>query len=114
MRRASAVLFACLAAAVAAHGQSLPESDYALQCQGCHGASGAGVPGHVPPLTGVAALLATPAGRTRLLAVPGVRGASLSDERLARLLEWTAMRFGPATAARTFAPLEAAEVGRLR
>jgi mono/diheme cytochrome c family protein len=71
------------------------ETDYALQCRGCHGPDGAGVPGLVPSLRGVAELLATPAGRARLLAVPGVRQASLSDERLAALLVWLAAPASP-------------------
>ena len=86
------LLSAWLSASAAA---ASPETDYALQCRGCPGPEGAGVPGLVPPLSGVAELLATPAGRARLLAVPGVRQASLSDERLAELLAWVATRFAP-------------------
>jgi cytochrome c553 len=100
--------------AVASAAVASPETDYALQCRGCHGPTGAGVPGHVPPLTGVAELLATPAGRARLLAVPGVRQASLSDERLAALLGWVALRFAPAGAERNTPALTGAEVRRLR
>lgn len=113
MRVTLATLLACLAA-VGATAQSAPESDYALQCRGCHGADGSGVPGHVPSLAGVAALLETPTGRARLLAVPGVRQSSLSDERLAVLLGWVALRFAPTESASTFPPLSAAEVERLR
>jgi len=113
MRGAPATLLACLVAGGAA-AQSLPETDYTLQCRGCHGADGAGVPGQVPPLSGVAELLETPAGRARLLAVPGVRQSSLSDERLARMLEWVALRFAPAEGAASFPPLTAQEVERLR
>lgn len=113
MRRAIVLALACLAAGAAA-AQASPETDYALQCRGCHGAAGAGVPGHVPPLSGVAELLATPGGRARLLTVPGVRQASLSDERLAALLEWVAVRFAPAGAERAAPALTGEEVRRLR
>jgi cytochrome c553 len=113
VRRLLAIGVAGLVAQAAA-GQSQVATDYALQCQGCHGAQGAGVPGHVPSLTGVAALLATPAGRARLLAVPGVRQSSLSDERLAALLEWAALRFAADGEPPSFAPLTAEEVARLR
>jgi cytochrome c553 len=113
VRGALATLLVCVAAGGAA-AQSVPETDYALQCRGCHGADGTGVPGHVPPLTGVAALLETPAGRVRLLSVPGVRQSSLSDERLARLLEWVALRFASTESTPTFLPLSAAEIERLR
>jgi cytochrome c553 len=110
MKRALATLLAALAAGTGAAAS--PETDYALQCRGCHGAEGKGVPGRVPGLAGMAALLETPAGRARLLAVPGVRQASLSDERLAALLVWVADRFAPPGAAP--ATLDATEVGRLR
>jgi mono/diheme cytochrome c family protein len=111
MTRALATLLAALTAGTGAG--AAPETDYALQCRGCHGAEGAGVPGRVPGLAGMAALLETPAGRARLLAVPGVRQASLSDERLAALLVWAADRFAPERA-EPAAPLDAAEVRRLR
>ena len=113
MRLASAILLALLAAE-GATAQSALETDYALQCRGCHGADGAGVPGHVPSLAGVAALLQTPEGRARLLAVPGVRQSSLSDERLAALLGWVAVRFAPAESTPSFPALGASEVERLR
>jgi cytochrome c553 len=113
MTRAWTIALACLAASAAA-AQSPAEVDYALQCRGCHGADGAGVAGHVPSLAGVATLLATPSGRARLLSVPGVRQASLSDERLAGLLEWVALRFAKPGAASAFTPLTGAEVARLR
>ena len=131
MRRTLPSLLLCLAAAVAhaqrateiapaqsfartATAQSLTETDYALQCRGCHGPDGAGVPGHVPALAGIASLLATPAGRARLLSVPGVRQSSLSNQRLADLLDWAARRFAPPGATPGFAPLTADEVARLR
>jgi len=103
-----------LATVANAGAQGLPETDYVLQCRGCHGAEGAGVPGRVPPLSGVAELLEPPAGRARLLAVPGIRQSSLSDERLARLLEWVALRFAVADSSANFAPLSTEEVTRLR
>jgi cytochrome c553 len=103
-----------LATAASVGAQDLPETDYALQCRGCHGAEGTGVPGRVPSLSGVADLLETPAGRARLLAVPGVRQSSLSDERLARLLEWVALRFTAAERSASFPPLSTNEIKRLR
>lgn len=113
MTRALLIALVCLAAGAAA-AQSPAEVDYALQCRGCHGPDGAGVAGHVPSLANVATLLATPEGRARLLAVPGVRQASLSDERLAALLSWTAVAFAPPGEAPAFVPLSAAEVARYR
>jgi mono/diheme cytochrome c family protein len=111
MRRALAATLVTLA--VGAGAAASPETDYALQCRGCHGAEGVGVPGRVPGLAGVAALLETPEGRARLLSVPGVRQASLSDERLAALLVWVAERFAP-PGARPASALGAEEIRRLR
>jgi mono/diheme cytochrome c family protein len=74
--------------AAAANAAPPPGEDYLLHCSGCHQADGAGVPGVVPPLSGLAPFLATPAGRAYLVAVPGVAQASLDDERLAVLLNW--------------------------
>ena len=113
MRGPLGVALAALVAGAAA-AESPVETDYALQCRGCHGADGAGVAGRVPSLAGVAALLATDAGRARLMSVPGVRQASLSDERLAALLAWTALAFAPPGEAAAFAPLSAGEVARYR
>ncbi len=105
---------ALLVGGVQAAAQSVPESDYVLQCRGCHGPEGGGVPGQVPALSGMGALLATPEGRARLLRVPGIRQASLSDERLAALLTWAATRFAPDGEASAVRPIAPTEVARLR
>ncbi len=86
----SRLAFAGLAlwSAAAANAAPPPGEDYLLHCSGCHLASGAGVPGVVPPLSGLAPFLATPAGRAYLVRVPGVAQASLDDQRLAALLNW--------------------------
>lgn len=97
---------------VPAAAQSAPESDYVLQCRGCHGPEGMGVPGLVPGLADMGGMLATPEGRTRLLQVPGIRQASLSDERLAALLTWAAGHFGRGDG--PVRPIAAEEVARLR
>lgn len=66
-----------------------PRTDYALDCMGCHGAAGAGVPGKVPDMRNSLSVLAgTPAGRRYLVEVPGVAQAPLSNLGLARLLNW--------------------------
>lgn len=105
-----AVVLTALGAGTGAAAQSRPESDYVLQCRGCHGPEGAGVPDLVPGLDEMGTLLATSEGRRRLLEVPGIRQASLSDARLAALLNWAAARFsdGPVRA------ISGDEVARLR
>jgi len=86
--RASAALGAALAFGAAAAAVPGPAEDYVLHCSGCHQQDGAGVPGVVPPLSGLAPFLATPEGRAYLVRVPGVAQAALDDERLAALLNW--------------------------
>jgi mono/diheme cytochrome c family protein len=105
-----AAALAAVAAGAGASAQSTAESDYVLQCRGCHGPEGKGVSGLVPALDEMDTLLATTQGRVRLLEVPGVRQASLSDARLAALLNWAAARFGDEPAR----PISAEEVARLR
>ena len=88
IRRTSAALGAALAFGAAAAAVPGPAEDYVLHCSACHQRDGAGVPGVVPPLSGLAPFLATPAGRAYLVRVPGVAQAALDDERLAALLNW--------------------------
>jgi cytochrome c peroxidase len=87
-RSAGIALGAALVLASAAHAVPGPDEDYLLHCSGCHQQSGAGVPGLVPPLSGLAPFLATSEGRAYLVRVPGVAQAALDDERLATLLNW--------------------------
>jgi mono/diheme cytochrome c family protein len=108
----AAALVVLAAAAAAARD---PAVDFALECQGCHRADGAGTAGSVPPLTGsVARFLATPGGREYLVQVPGVAQAPLDDAALARVVNWMLARFDAAHVPAGFAPYTAAEVGRLR
>jgi len=100
---------------VAAEGTSGPALDYAVTCQGCHRADGAGTPGTVPALAGsVGRFLRVPGGREFLVRVPGVAQAPLDDVALAAVLNWMLERFGRDDAPEDFVPYGAAEVGRLR
>lgn len=109
MTRFLAALLLSLAAPAAADEPAAAE-DYALHCSACHALDGSGL-GFVPGLHGLAPLLAAPGGRAYLVRVPGVAQAPLSDERLARLLNWVLRRFSDA---RAEPPYAAAEVARLR
>ena len=106
---ATLLLLATTAAAYA------PNVEYALNCQGCHRADGAGTPGSVPPLAGSVARFVTVAGgREYLLQVPGVAQAPLDDATLAAVVNWMLERFDKAHLPSDFAPYGAAEIGRLR
>lgn len=112
MRAAFAIAALLLAAPAHAYG---PETNYAIHCQGCHLADGAGTPGKVPGLAGqVARFLRTPDGRAYLGRVPGVANAALSDAELAALLDWTLRRFDAAHVPSDHVPYTAEEIGALR
>lgn len=65
------------------------QSNYMLNCQGCHLADGSGLPGSVPSMRGiVGSFLTVPGGRDFLIQVPGSANAPLSDAELAELLNW--------------------------
>jgi mono/diheme cytochrome c family protein len=111
----TSVAFAALLATVAAARAYAPNVEYALNCQGCHRADGAGTPGSVPPLAGsVARFLAVPGGREYLVQVPGVAQAPLDDVVLAAVVNWMLDRFDKAHLPAGFVPYGAEEIGRLR
>ena len=85
--------------------------DYVLHCSACHGHDGRGSPGLVPSLFELAPVLGDPRGRAYLASVPGVAQAPLSDERIARLLNWVLDEYSDT---RVTPPYSAAEVGKLR
>jgi len=112
MRRgARAVAFVAIALTPVGVPATPPAEDFVLYCSGCHGPDGAGTPGVVPPLSGLAALLETKAGREYLVRVPGVAQASLDDARLAALLNWVLAEYSGRTPS---PPYAGAEVGALR
>ena len=114
MIRLVAALLALAIGAGAAHAYG-PSVEYALNCQGCHRADGAGTPGSVPPLAGsVARFLAVAGGREYLVQVPGVAQAPLDDATLAAVLNWMLERFDKAHIPAGFTPYGADEIAKLR
>ena len=92
-----------------------PSLDYVLHCQGCHQASGVGLPGAVPALKdSVAAIAALPGGREYLSRVPGVAQSQLDDRAVAALLNWLLAYFDAAHVPPDFRPFTAAEIAPLR
>jgi mono/diheme cytochrome c family protein len=106
------------AAGMAVSGISVaggPQEDYILYCMGCHGPTGHGVPGKVPPLAGSLALFMRSAeGREYLLRVPGAANSPVSDAQLAEVLNWAAHRFGDVQAGDAAQPFTALEVSANR
>jgi len=105
--------FVSVSAAFSAEPGPPPEEDYALQCMGCHLPDGSGLPGRVPSLLGFDRFLAREGGRAYLIRVPGVAQSSLSDARLAALLNWLVQEFGR-DAASDAPPFTSSEVSQFR
>jgi Cytochrome c len=92
-----------------------PETDYMLNCMGCHVVDGSGAPGKIPALKGfMAKFLALPEGRAYLVRVPGVTQSALDDAQIAALTNWMLGRFDAEHVPAGFEPYTAEEVARYR
>jgi mono/diheme cytochrome c family protein len=91
------------------------QSNYMLNCQGCHLADGSGLPGSVPSMRDfVGSFLAVPGGRDFLVQVPGSSNSPLSDADLAELLNWILTTMSTAQLDSDFQYYTAGEVGEMR
>jgi hypothetical protein len=100
---------------VASTASADPRTDYTLDCRGCHGAGGAGVPGKVPDMrNSLVPLSLSAAGRRYLVEVPGVAQAPLSDLELAQLLNWITRHLSAVPEPTGFEPFTAHEVASYR
>ena len=91
------------------------QSNYMLNCQGCHLADGSGLPGSVPSMRGiVGSFLTVPGGRDFLVQVPGSANSPLSDADLAELLNWILTTMSAGQLAPGFQYYTATEVHNLR
>lgn len=109
------VVLGLLAAPVAAQDRS-PHANYILRCAGCHAMDGSGHPaGGIPDFRNlVGAFARDETGRTYLMHVPGVIGASLSDTEIAAVLNYIMDNWGGDSVPAGFVPFTGAEVGVLR
>jgi hypothetical protein len=99
----------------AASASADPQTDYMLNCRGCHGPDGSGILDGAPSFRGqVAKFLWVPGGREYLIRVPGTAQTELSDARVAALLNWIVHEFSPNEVPAEFAPYTVEEVARLR
>ena len=88
---------------------------YTLNCSGCHGAQGLGVPEvGIPNLNEAGRFIRTELGREYLVQVPGLSQSRLDDATAARLLNWILRKFSADRLPTDFAPYTAEEVSRLR
>ncbi|QYY33742.1 cytochrome c (plasmid) [Cupriavidus pinatubonensis] len=105
--------------ATSAWGQPADEAvayrNYVLNCMGCHGASGEGVPGNIPPLRGAIGLFVhSSAGRQFIVRVPGASNSALTDDELAAVTNLMLARFGANQLPADFRPYTGSEVAALR
>ena len=87
-----------------------------LECQGCHRPGGIGMPEiRLPILKGhVSKFLHSAEGRAFLLRVPGVAQSSLSDDRLAAVMNWMVNEFDPEHLPVDFKDYDGEEVAKWR
>ena len=119
-----ALVLALLFVAGMAHAGDMPGVDnasraqvnYMLNCQGCHGADGAGTAdGAVPTMKDfLGNFLSVTEGREFLIRVPGSANAALTDAALAEVLNWMLPRISPGQIPADFAPYTEAEVAKWR
>ncbi len=90
--------------------------NYMLNCQGCHGPTGAGMAnGTVPNINGyLARYLHVEGGREYLVQVPGSANAGITPAALAEVLNWMLATMDATHLPSNFVPYAADEVGALR
>ena len=90
--------------------------NYMLNCQGCHGPTGAGMAdGTVPNINGyLARYLQAPGGREFLVQVPGSANAGITAAALAEVLNWMLATMDATHLPSDFVPYAADEVEALR
>jgi len=113
---ALALLAALSAGLIQAEPRYNASTNYALHCQGCHGADGVGaLPHEVPPLANAMGnFLRVPDGRRYLVQVPGSAYAALDDAALADLLNHALERFSAAQVPTDFRPYTTEDVASVR
>lgn len=94
---------------------ALARQHWMLNCMGCHTATGAGIPGKVPPLANSLGYFEhLPAGREYVIRVPGASNSALSDQELADVLNWLLETMNRSALPSDFKPYTAAEVAAHR
>jgi hypothetical protein len=106
---------ACIALTTGALADTPMLTVYTLNCSGCHGAQGLGVPEvGIPNLNEAGRFVRTELGREYLIQVPGLSQSRLDDATAARLLNWILYKFSAGPLPRNFTPYTAEEVTHFR
>jgi hypothetical protein len=106
---------ACAGLITAARADMPMLTVYTLNCSGCHGARGQGVPEvGIPDLNDAGLFVRTELGREYLIQVPGLAQSRLDDATAARLLNWILHQFSANRLPTDFTPYTAEEVSHFR
>ena len=106
---------ACISLATGARADMPMLTVYTLNCSGCHGAEGLGVPEvGIPNLNEAGRFVRTERGREYLIQVPGLSQSRLDDATAARLLNWILRKFSANRLPADFAPYTPEEVAHFR
>jgi hypothetical protein len=106
---------ACITLATGARAEMPMLTVYTLNCSGCHGAGGLGVPEvGIPNLNEAGRFVRTELGRRYLIQVPGLSQSRLDDATAARLLNWILREFSANRLPTDFAPYTPEEVAHFR
>ena len=70
-------------------------NNYLLNCAGCHGLEGYGLPHNgIPDFHEAGQFVSTPKGRAYLVQVPGISQSHLDDTKITELLNWILSTYG--------------------
>jgi mono/diheme cytochrome c family protein len=112
-RMLSAAVFVALVSG--ARAETPLQTLYTLNCSGCHGIEGLGVPEvGIPNLNDAGRFVGTKLGREYLIQVPGLSQSRLDDATAARLLNWILHKFSANRLPADFTPYTAEEVTHFR
>jgi cytochrome c len=111
-----AALLAFVTRSGAAEGsEPRAETNFRLNCSGCHLPDGTGKRGLVPALAGsIGSVFSAKGGREYIARIPGAANSFLNDQELSDVLNWMLVRFDREHLPPQYRPFTASEVGRLR
>jgi mono/diheme cytochrome c family protein len=113
--RCALSIAACISLTTGARAEMPMLTVYTLNCSGCHGAEGLGVPEvGIPNLNEAGRFVWTELGRKYLIQVPGLSQSRLDDATAASLLNWILGKFSANRLPTDFSPYTSVEVAHFR
>jgi mono/diheme cytochrome c family protein len=114
-RSALLIVSLSMAAMAQAHAEMPMQTLYTLNCSGCHGNEGLGVPEvGIPNLNDAGRYVGTALGRQYLIKVPGLSQSRLDNATAAKLLNWILQKFSSDRVPADFKPYTTEEVAEFR